>query len=100
MSDTLLGVTDEVLIARGRYATLRSEHRKHSRELQTAMVAEQDQGRLLLRFIDDSGNLLATMDAFTRRQREIEEHVAELLGLNEQLEALRPAAWGKEKQDD
>lgn len=98
MSETMIGLTDETLIARGRYATLRSEHRKHSREMQKAIVALNDQGRLLLQFVDQHDNLQAALNAAERRSREISEHVAELLALNEELDALRPEAWGAAKE--
>lgn len=96
----MLGLDDATLIARGRYATLRSAHRKHANALRVASVAVNDQARMMLTFVDDASNLSATHDAFIRRVEEIREHVGELLELTEQLEALKPAAWGKTKLEE
>lgn len=99
MADTLLGITDQQLIARGKWATLRREVRKQDAIVQKHVVQLHEQGRLILRFIEDAPNLVAAYDAMDERTRNLAENIAALQELHEQLETLRPdCAWETSKE--
>lgn len=86
--------SDAILIERGKYATLRSEHRKRQRELQERMIAITDQARLLLRFDDAAEQAEPTYQAMLRQVGETGVCLTALSELQIALNALRPAAWG------
>lgn len=89
---------DEVLICRGKYATLRSDARARMKELHTRMMAITDQARVLLRF-DEEADQAATVFAAMQRQLEATGECLEALAtLQAGLDELRPSAWGDTKE--
>ena len=86
---------DDVLLARGKHATLRKKHRDNMKRLQEHMVAVTDQARAVLRFDDDSEVAMSFYMAMQGRVNDTGTILQELTDLQAELDALKSLAWGK-----
>ena len=86
---------DDVLIARGKYATLRKKHRDNMKRLQEHMVAVTDQARSLVRFDDDAEVAMSFYMAMQGHVTDTGVILQELTDLQAELIALKSLAWGK-----
>ena len=90
---------DDVLLARGKYATVRSDVRKRTKELHERMRAIADQGRLLLQFDEEPQKAATVYAAMQRQVTETGDCLAHLAELEAELNELRQLAWAKEKEE-
>ena len=92
---------DDVLLARGRYATVRSDVRKRTKELHRRMEDITNQARLILRFDEIPAEAASVYAAMQRQITETGDCLAHLAELEAELNELRPLAWGdKEKPNE
>ena len=90
--------TDEVLIARGKYSTRGSEMRAALKALREDVEAITSYGRLALRGAGELKDLdFAIEQSQLARQRidQALERLGALVVITQNMEALRPLAWGK-----
>lgn len=89
----------EILLARGKYATIAGERRQALKGLQEDMTALQSKASLILRMAAmremDFEGLTAELDKASRALGEALLYVQTLITLAPQLEELKPLAWPK-----
>lgn len=91
---------DEVLIARGKYATLASERRDALSDLRKHVSAVMNATQNIMRYGVDE--VEAACDAYARVRENFDtaNHIiTQLLTLQHSMDELRPSAWGKEKPE-
>ena len=89
---------DDVLLARGKYATLGSHKRDAMKRLQEHMENVTAQARHILRFDEDAAVAMSFYEAMQGRITDTGAVLADLATLQAELDELKPLAWGKEKR--
>lgn len=87
--------SDSILLARGKYSTINSERRTRMTELHRRITRITDQARVLLRFDENAGESIALYQAMVVEVKATGECLGVLTKLQEQLDELKPEAWGK-----
>ncbi len=87
---------DDVLLARGKYATLGARKRDALKRLQEHMESVTAQARHVLRFDEDAAVAMSFYVAMQGRINDTGAVLDDLATLQSELDALKPAAWGKE----
>ena len=87
---------DDVLLARGKYATLGSQKRDAMKQLQQQMEAITAQARHILRFDEDAALALSFYEALQGRVSDTGDTLTRLAELQAELDVLKPLAWSKD----
>ena len=93
--------SDEVLIERGRYATVAAERRALLKALRDDMEAITEIARRVMRSLPEqyenaAVEILRAKDHILKA----DQRMFALCAVEGQLDELRPLAWAKEKQDE
>lgn len=85
----------DVLLARGKYATVRGAREDAIKALQITCSQLQSIPSMVLRHVQEGHDVEVLLKDMDRAAEQIKNQVVAVLDLHHQKEALKPEAWGK-----